>query len=275
MAIYSSKGPGKLADGARVALVTGATGAIGKAIARQLAANDPRSHVILVGRDEQKARAEVSDIRRSTGSENVWYEIANLARKEEIEALAARWPGRLDILINNAATSPKSRQETPEGIELQFATNVLGYFWMARAFEDILARSAPSRLINVASYWAGDLDLADLEFKKRRYNNNTAYRQSKQADRMLTAALAERLRPLGISVNACHPGDVNSRLSNDLGFGGHESPGAGARTPVWLATADIGQEATGKYFEHERETPCRFMADHRAVEALYAICLAY
>jgi NAD(P)-dependent dehydrogenase (short-subunit alcohol dehydrogenase family) len=53
---------------------------------------------------------------------------------------------------------------------------------------------------------------------------------------MLTVAFATRLQPYGVKVNACHPGDVNSRLSNDLGFGGQTTPDKGADTPVWLAT---------------------------------------
>jgi NAD(P)-dependent dehydrogenase (short-subunit alcohol dehydrogenase family) len=124
-------------------------------------------------------------------------------------------------------------------------------------------------VINVASYWAGDLDLSDLEFKRRRYSNGPAYRQSKQANRMLTVAFAERLRPYGVTVNACHPGDVNSTLSNNLGFGGHESPDEGARTPVWLATSPVGRR------EHMREVRCRFGADRQAIEKLYEICLSY
>ena len=85
------------------------------------------------------------------------------------------------MLVNNAAITPRQRQETPEGIELQFATNVLGYFWLTRAFAEQLKAGSPSRVANVASYWAGDLDLDDLEFRKRPYNNDTSYRQSKQA----------------------------------------------------------------------------------------------
>jgi retinol dehydrogenase-13 len=151
--------------------------------------------------------------------------------------------------VNNAAVTPKRREETPEGIELQFATNVLGYFWMIQAFADILKRSAPARVVNVASDWAGDLELEDLEFKRRRYDNNAAYRQSKQADRMLTVPFAERLKPLGITVNACHPGEVPSTLSHNLGFHGH--PPGGART-VWLAT-DRWREDHGKFFADCRE----------------------
>ena len=104
---------------------------------------------------------------------------------------------------------------------------------------------------------------------------NTAYRQSKQANRMLTVAFAQRLREHGVTVNACHPGDVSSSLSNDLGFGGHESPHEGARTPAWLATDAIGQLETGKYFEHLQMRRCRFGEDSVMVEALYQACLAY
>jgi NAD(P)-dependent dehydrogenase (short-subunit alcohol dehydrogenase family) len=259
--------------GKRTVLVTGATGAIGKAIARQLAAQDHA--VTIAARNEQKARQAVGEIKRATGNEEVYFELVDLSRKSSIQALADRWPGKLDVLINNAGTTPRRRLETPEGIEMQWATNVLGYFWMMQAFAEKLKEAAPARVINVASYWAGGLDLSDPEFKERHYENGTAYRQSKQADRMLAVAFAERFAPFPVTVNACHPGDVNSQLSNDLGFGGSESPDAGARTPVWLATDPIGKRETGKYFEHMRESRDRFTSDKSAVEALYEVCLGY
>ena len=258
----------------RVFLVTGATGAIGQTIARQLAQNiDHR--VVLLARNEAKAQTTVENIYRATGNNNLSYELADVSRRAEIEALAQRWSGPLHVLINNAAVTPRNRQETPEGIEMQWATNVLGYLWLTEAFAPILQQSAPARVVNVASYWAGDLDLSDVEFKRRRYNNDTAYRQSKQADRMLTVALAEELAPLGINVNACHPGDVNSTLSNNLGFGGSQSPDEGARTPVWLATDPAGQQSTGQYFERRRRTSCHFAKDRTAIEQLVALCRNY
>jgi NAD(P)-dependent dehydrogenase (short-subunit alcohol dehydrogenase family) len=258
----------------RVALVTGATGAIGKAIAR-LIARQAGYEVVLVARDEQKAGQAVEEIVRVTGNPKVRYELADLSRQADIRALAEGWQGPLHVLVNNAATTPRSRQETPEGIELQFATNVLGYFWMTLAFADHLKQAAPSRIVNVASYWAGDLDLNDLEFKRRSYRNGQAYRQSKQANRMLTVAFAKRLKAHGVSVNACHPGDVNSQLSNNLGFGGHATPDEGAQTPVWLATTPIGQQETGKYFERMRQVPCPFSQNKEAIEKLYQACLSY
>jgi NAD(P)-dependent dehydrogenase (short-subunit alcohol dehydrogenase family) len=260
--------------GARVVLVTGATGAIGKAIARQIAEKQGYE-VVLAARNEAKARQVVSEIIHSTGNDQVRYELVDLSRLASIRALAERWQGPLHVLINNAGATPHSRTETPEGIELQFATNVLGYFWLTQVFSDRLKRSAPARVINVASYYAGDLDLDDLEFKRRRYSNGRAYRQSKQANRMLTVALAERLKAFDISVNACHPGDVSSRLSNNLGFVGYRTPDQAARTPVWLVTDSIGQQKTGKFFDDRRAVRCRFGEDKQAVEALYQACLRY
>jgi NAD(P)-dependent dehydrogenase (short-subunit alcohol dehydrogenase family) len=231
--------------------------------------------VVIIGRDETRTREAVKDIRGSTGNNRVRFELVDLSRHSAIKALADRWEGPLHVLVNNAAVTPRKRLETPEGIELQMATNVLGYFWMAQELRDPLKASAPARVINVASYWAGDLEIDDLEFRRRRYSNGRAYRQSKQANRMLTLAFAEQLLPLNISVNACHPGDVNSKLSNDLGFGGSETPDQGADTPVWLATSQVGWEETGKYFERRRAVPDRFVADRSSVEALYQACLAY
>ena len=258
----------------RVVLVTGATGAIGKAIARQIAAQDGYS-VVLLARDEQKAQEGVDEIRKAAAKNSVWYELADVSQKASVHSLAERWPGRLDVLVNNAAVAPRLRQETAQGIELQFATNVLGYVWMTLAFEEPLKQSAPARVINVASFWAGDLLLDDLEFKRRRYTTNTAYRQSKQANRMLTPAFAERLKPYQVMVNACHPGNVGSRLLGNLGYEGVESADKGARTPVWLATDAIGARETGKYFNNKTELPCRFAEDKAAVEKLYEICLGY
>jgi NAD(P)-dependent dehydrogenase (short-subunit alcohol dehydrogenase family) len=258
----------------KVFLVTGATGAIGKAIARQLA-NIQDSKVVLVCRDQQKAVLTVNEITSLTGNSEVSYELADLSRYEQIHNLAQRWQGPLHVLINNAACTPRSRQETPEGIEMQFATNVLGYYWLIDEFMEILKASAPARVVNVASYWAGGLDLNDLEFTRRSYDNDQAYRQSKQADRMLNAAFSEKLEPFHIAVNACHPGDVNSTLSNNLGFGGHETPDQGADTPVWLATHPIGQQKTGRYYEYRCESNCTFSHNRQAVNELYDCCANY
>jgi len=258
----------------RVALVTGATGAIGLAIARQLAGNHD-FEVVLGCRNENKARQAVREISQITGNDQIRFELVDFSRRSSIQALAKRWIGPLHVLVNNAAITPRSRQETREGIELQFATNVLGYFWMIQAFSECLKESSPARIVNVASYWAGDLDVTDLEFKRRQYDSDQAYRQSKQANRMLTVAFAERLSSYGVAVNACNPADVDSTLSHNLGFRGSQSPNQGAETPVWLATNPVGEQQTGKYFVDMRPEICRFGENKQAVETLYQACLGF
>lgn len=254
-----------------VFLVTGATGVIGEAIARQIAAA-PAHELVLLARDEDKAKRTVADLRRRTGNEHIRHVLADLSRRKSIQAVADAWQGPLHVLVNNAGTTPKHREETPEGIERTFATNVLGYLWTAEAFRPHLERSAPSRVVNVASYWAGNLDLEDLEFHRRPYDNHTAYRQSKQANRMLTVAQATSLTDAGIRINACHPGDVRSTLSANLGFAGSDTPERAARMPAMLALGKVGATSSGRYFEYGREVSCPFARDRAGIDALYETC---
>jgi retinol dehydrogenase-13 len=257
----------------KTALITGATGAIGKAIAFQIAQKGYK--IILVARNETKANQLIDRLKKETGITHISLLLADLSRKREIASISSRMEDLVDVLINNAAVTPRKREETPEGIEMQFATNVLGYFWMIRYFQPHLKKAKAARIVNVASYWAGNLDLDDLEFNRRHYDNDTAYRQSKQADRMLTVAFANRLKDDNITVNACHPGDVRSTLASNLGYGGHESPDQGAATPVWLSNSSEVEGITGKYFEHQNETFCQFFIDKESIERLYDICMAY
>jgi NAD(P)-dependent dehydrogenase (short-subunit alcohol dehydrogenase family) len=257
-----------------VVLVTGATGAIGRAIAAGFAVR-PNTELIVVARDPDRLRRLVADLRQQAGHDRIRGELVDLSSHQSIAALAGRLDGPLDILVNDAAVAPPRRQETDRGIELVFATNVLGYVWMTEELRPALRQAERARVVNVASYWAGDLDLDDLEFKRRRYDNDMAYRQSKQANRMLTVAWSARLAPDGITVNSCHPGDVNSRLSNDLGFGGSESPAEGAATPLWLATSRDVESTTGSYFEHRQQAKCQFSSDADRVERLARICDDY
>jgi retinol dehydrogenase-13 len=85
-------------------------------------------------------------------------------------------------------------------------------------------------------------------------------------------AFAERLTAFGVTVNACHPGDVRSTLSGNLGFGGSQTPDDGARTPTWLAIESTGGNVTGRYFEYLQEVSCPFGANRVAVEELYSGC---
>lgn len=256
-----------------VALVTGANGVIGQAICAGLAKHG--YEVVLACRDPERASRTVAHMTKAIPGASLRTEIVDVSRRSEVANLAKRWHGHLNVLVNNAAIAPRKRAETADAIEMQFATNVLGYVWMMRAFEPVLRASAPARVVNVASYWAGELDMDDLQFRSRRYDNNTAYRQSKQADRMLTVAFAKRWPASEITVNSCHPGDANSTLSNALGFGGSDSPEKAAETPVWLATDPSLVGVTGKYFSNRQARFCEFSSNEKAIATLDAICAKF
>jgi len=255
----------------KYAIVTGAYGAIGKAISSGIA--EQNYALLIVGKDEEKLLSNREDIIKKTGNTDIQAVKIDLSSRAKIESFADKLKISPSVLINNAATTPGNRLVNSEGIEMQFAVNVLGYFYMMKFIAPKMQRG--SRIVNVASYWAGDLDMNDLEFKKRTYDNDMAYRQSKQANRMLSVAFAEKLKLSGIMVNSCHPGDVNSKLSNNLGYGGHETPEQGADTPVWLAISQELNQVTGKYFEHRREIRCHFSENINEVMRLFDLCLAY
>ena len=188
--------------------------------------------------------------------------------------MARRIKEPVDILVNNVAAAPVKKLTNRYGIEIQWATNVLSYYWMICAFESHLLQADSPRIVNVASYWAGGLNLDDPEFERRAYNNDTAYRQSKQADRMMTYGFAEKFSGK-ISVNTCHPGDANSKLSNDLGFGGSESAVQAAKTPVYLALSPEVSGISGAYFVNRKISSCQFQSKKYEIARLMQICGNY
>ena len=234
-------------NGLLLDIVTGASQGIGKAIAESIAQARAASaapaayELVLVGRNVERGSRAAIEIAKSSGLA-VSFEACDLGNYKQVQALKRRIREkhttddtqiRIGILVNDAAECPKKQrlversrllgkdQIVTETIDAQFATNVLGYHFMMRTFEDWFDSS---HIVNIASNWAGDLDLQDLHFQKRRsYDNDTAYRQSKQCNRMLSVLWAERLRDKAL-VNACHPGDPRTMLSCALGYNMYAAP---------------------------------------------------
>jgi NAD(P)-dependent dehydrogenase (short-subunit alcohol dehydrogenase family) len=267
----------------KTALVTGATSGIGQQIAREVARAGLR--VVLVGRSEERLARAVAEIRAEVAGAALDTRLIDLSSQASIREFAARFVAeepRLDVLVNDAGMQTPKRQLSVDGIELVFATNVLGYFLLTGELLPLLTRSAPSRVVNVASEFAGNLDLDDLQFERRRYSNQLVYRQSKQANRMLTRALARRLEGTGVSVHAMAPGFVGTNLYRHaswwqrpvLHFVGKRfgrSVEEGADTAVWLATSDdVPGDSGGFWVERKRlDEP---FADVELEERLWGAC---
>jgi NAD(P)-dependent dehydrogenase (short-subunit alcohol dehydrogenase family) len=189
---------------------------------------------------------------------------------------------RLDVLINDAGVYLPKRETTADGIDGCFAVNVLAYHMLVRELVEPLAKAAPSRVINVASDFAGDPDLDDLQFERRHYDGLRAYRQSKACDRLLTWAWARRLESRGITVNAVAPGLVITNLYRHTSFVLHafmrllarrigHTVEEGADTIIWLASTDEVEGITGKFFDRRKAKPCQF-ANPADEERLFEIC---
>ena len=249
----------------KVVLITGGTSGIGKAAAKALAARG--AEVIVSGRNRERGEAAVEEIRRASGSEKVSLMTADLAVQAEVRGLADEFEerhARLDVLVNNAGLIRSRRTETPDGVELTLAVNHLAPFLLTNLLLDLVKRSAPSRIITVASEArrGAEIDFDDLN-SERRYRAFPVYGMTKKANILFTYELAERLEGTGVVANCVHPGGVNTNFGKDnrslgvLLFRAFKpfmrSPERGAETVVYLASSPEAAQMNGKYLADRQE----------------------
>lgn len=251
-------------EGKRV-LLTGATRGIGLAAARALAKQGARLSLLVRNRElGEQVAAEL----RALGNGEVDLFLADLSSQNEIRRVAQEYQDahdRLDVLINNAGAIFMERQTSVDGYEMTFATNHLSYFLLTDCLLDLLKKSAPARVINVASnaHRGMKLRFGDLMSEKG-YSGFSVYGRSKLANILFTKELAERLQGTGVTVNCLHPGVIASGFGHNnkgvfgvlvkLGAPFLSSPEKGARTTVYLATAPEVEHVTGKYFQSSHES---------------------
>jgi NAD(P)-dependent dehydrogenase (short-subunit alcohol dehydrogenase family) len=256
-------------------LVTGANAGIGYEIARGLAKSEGQPAVILACRDGAKGEAARAKLATETRNPHLEVLVMDLASQASIRKAVEEFSKRhaaLDVLVNNAGTSSPTRQESVDGIELTWATNVRGYFLLTNFLLEALQRAAAGRIVNVASEMAYGLELEDVQFKKRTYNPSTAYAQSKQADRMLTWAYARRLEGTPVTANAMSPGAVDTPLLHALAPGMKgRSREKGAETVIWLATSPEVDGLTNRLWFDKAERVCKFHNVEQE-ERLWKVC---
>jgi NAD(P)-dependent dehydrogenase (short-subunit alcohol dehydrogenase family) len=260
-------------------LISGPTSGIGLQIARELGAMG--ACLILACRDASKGERVATEIRRDRPAADLTvltFDAASAASIRHLAATCARVCPRIDVLVNNAGVANGRRLQSEEGVELTFATNVLGYHRLSLAMLEQLKASAPARIVTVASSFAGDLDIDDLQFERRHYDELQAYAQSKACNRLLTWALARRLEGSGVTANAMAPGFVPATglargLSPELRVSYATRTGRsleeGADTAVWMASSPDVEGVSGRFFYDRRERPCE-LRDRATEERLWA-----
>jgi len=203
----------------KVCVVTGANSGVGLEAAKHLARGG--AHVVMVCRNPERAeaaKAQVKELARAP----VDIVLMDLGRLDDVRRGAAelleRYP-KIHVLINNAGLHSTTRTLTDDGHETVFAVNHLASFLLTLLLLDRLKASAPARIIQVNSqgHRFNGLDVADIDWSRRRYTGLRGYGASKTAQLLTVWDLADQLEGSGVTINAMHPGSVHSNVGGNNG----------------------------------------------------------
>ncbi len=214
-------------------VITGGTGGLGLQTALALAPMGAR--LVLIGRDPGRGKAALDLLRRRFPGAAAETHLADLSRLDEVRRIA-RTLGetleRIDVLVNNAGAIFNRRELTEDGLERTFALNHMGYFLLTELLWEKLLRSAPARIVNVASeaHRGARLDFSDLQSAKS-YGAWKAYRRSKLCNILFTRELARRLAGTGVTANCVHPGFCATGFGNNTS-GWFRRAGGARQAPV-------------------------------------------
>ncbi len=236
-------------------LITGATDGIGKATAELLSASGHK--IIIHARSDEKGERVVSEIQQKTGNTTVNYIAADFSKLSDIQKMVDKLflnTKKIDILINNAGVYREEKNILPNGIEESFMINYLAHFYLTTKLLPLLKKSLHSRIINVSSMiHGGNIDFDNLQGEKD-FSGSSTYSLSKLCNILFTYKLADELKDSQITVNAVHPGVINTKLLN-AGWGAMgENAKYAAKRLSYLAVNEELQNVTGKYFINNLQT---------------------
>ncbi len=268
----------------RRAIVTGGASGIGIETSRALAGAG--AEVTLAVRNLDVGERTAADITASTGNKRVLVAPLDLAEQSSVAAFAAGWEGPLHILVNNAGIMASPLMRTPQGWEMQFATNHLGHFALATGLHRALAAAGGARVVSVSSsaHHRSPVVFDDIHFERRPYEPWPAYGQSKTANVLFAVEATRRWAGDGITANALMPGGIRTALQRYVSdeeleqmraaAGGAalkwKTPEQGAATSVLVATSPLLDGIGGRYFEDCNEAEAGKLSARNGVAA-YAL----
>ncbi len=251
-----------------VVLITGSTDGLGRAVAAHLAGDG--ATVLIHGRDAEKLASTAHQLREATGSERVRTYLADFSSLQAVRAMAHEVEAenhRLHVLVNNAGVGSgkpagTTREESDDGYELRFAVNHLAAFVLTMRLLPLLRRSAPSRVVNVASAGQYPIDFADVMLE-REYDGARAYRQSKLAQIMFGFELAGRVPAREVTVNSLHPATfMPTKIVLEQHGHSVDSIDEGVEATLRLAVGEDVEGVTGRYFNRQADA----QADEQAYD---------
>ncbi|MBO0817543.1 MAG: SDR family NAD(P)-dependent oxidoreductase [Actinobacteria bacterium] len=239
--------------------ITGATDGLGRALAGRLAAEG--AILILHGRDTDKLESTAAEISAAHGVDHPRTVRADLADLDDVRKLALDvrdTAGRLDVFVSNAGIGSgmpdgRERRTSAHGYELRFAVNYLAGFLLTLELLPLLRRSAPARIVNVASIGQHPIDFSDIMIT-RNYSGERAYGQSKLAQIMSGFELADRI-PVGeVTVNSLHPATYMPTKMVVEEIGHHiDSIETGVTATRRLVSDPALAGVTGRFYDRTRE----------------------
>ncbi|HEU4802736.1 MAG TPA: SDR family NAD(P)-dependent oxidoreductase [Solirubrobacterales bacterium] len=250
----------------RAVVITGATSGIGAAAAERCAAAG--AHVHMVIRDVERGAGVRERISAATGSDDIRLHHCDMSSLRSVRELAEELNRDLGAgaaaLVHNAGVLTHDRETSIDGHELTLATHVLGPLLLTELLAPALAGAAPSRVIFVSSggMYTARLDADDLELDQREFHGPTVYAHAKRIQVILAGLLDERLEPRGITVDAMHPGWVDTPGVAEALPRFHtafapilRTPAEGADTIVWLAAGGEQAAPGGELWMDRRIRP--------------------
>jgi NAD(P)-dependent dehydrogenase (short-subunit alcohol dehydrogenase family) len=247
----------------KIILITGGSAGIGLATAEALA--EKGAEIILAARNEEKLKQAAQQIESKSGVKKVKYYVADFSSQKSIRSLAENVKKdyqKIDVLINNAGGVFPEFKLSEDGLEMTIATNHFAYFLLTNLLLDLVKKSDYARIVNVASgsHYSGKIDFESFT-KNKGFFILKAYAQSKLANILFTAYLADRLQGSQVTVNCLHPGFVKTDIGNkgttwysklfwtlSSSIAGISTE-AGAKTSIYLASSDEVKGVSGKYFD--------------------------
>lgn len=202
----------------KIVIVTGANSGIGEATTLELAKRNAR--IIMACRDMEKCEMVRRNIVLDTKNKYVYCRKCDLASQESVRKFVTQFKKEFDklhILINNAGVMRCPKSYTEEGIEMQLGVNHMGHFLLTNLLLDVLKASAPARIVNLSSaaHRRSKINMKDLN-SENDYDAGRAYAQSKLAIIIFTRELASRLKGTNVTVNAVHPGIVDTNITRHM-----------------------------------------------------------